>query len=121
MNSNTSNMLLWNARGLYPKSNQMKVPFLSEFAEQTKPLFICVTESHLSDEILPAEIHIENYTMHRTDRVNRERGGVGIYVPDRLTCTVLYSKSNSVCKTLILNEIELNIVICLIYRPPDCK
>ena len=97
------------------------MPFLSEHAIETSPLFMCVTESHLTDEILTAEVQIEDYTLHRTDRLNRSGGGVCIYLPDKLTCTVLYSKSNSVCETLILKEINLDIVICLMYRPPDCK
>ena len=97
------------------------MPFLSEHAVETSPLFMCVTESHLTDEILTAEVQIEDYTLHRTDRLNRSGGGVCIYLPDKLTCTVLYSKSNSVCETLILKEINLDIVICLMYRPPDCK
>jgi exonuclease III len=117
----TSNIVLWNVRGLNPKSNQTKVPFLSELAQESNPLFICLTETHLADEILPAEICISNYTMHRTDRAIREGGGVGIYVQDRQTSAVLHSNSNSVCEILIVKIISLNIIVCLIYRPPDCK
>ena len=113
--------ILWNIRGVNPKSNQTKVPFLSELADQTNPLFITLIESKLSDEILPAEIYIPNYSIHRTDRAHREGGGVCLYLQDRFTIKLLYSDSNSVCETLIVKVISLDLIICSIYRPPDCK
>lgn len=120
------NVVLWNARGLNPKSNQTKVPYLSELCSESQALFMCITESHLTDDILTAEVHIENYDIYRTDRkINKEikskGGGVCIYVKDKFPCSVLFSESNSVCETLILKVAHLNLVICGIYRPCDCK
>lgn len=115
-------MILWNARGLNPKSNQTKVPYLGELSLEDEALFILVTESQLSEDILEAEVHIKDYTIYRTDRGNdRSGGGVCIYVQDRFPCSVLHTESNSVCETLIIKVTPLNLVLCLIYRPPDCK
>ena len=117
-------MILWNARGLNPKSNQTKVPYLGELSLEDEALFILVTESHLSEDILEAEVHIKDYTIYRADRGNdRSGGGVCIYVQDRFPCSVLHTESNSVCETLIIiiKVTPLNLVLCLIYRPPDCK
>lgn len=111
---------MWNIRGLYPNSNQSKVPFLNELSKESNPLFFCITETHLNADILEAEINIQDYTVARTDRSNRDGGGVCIYIQDRLTSTVLYTNSNSVCEILIVKIISINLVICLVYRPPDC-
>ena len=118
-----SGMIMWNIRGVYPKSNQTKVPFLNELSKQSKckPLAIFIIESHLDEDILDAEIHIPGYSLTRTDRAERECGGVCMYMEDRFASTVLYSNSNTVCETLIVKIVSINLVICLIYRPPNCK
>ncbi|KAK3886933.1 hypothetical protein Pcinc_008942 [Petrolisthes cinctipes] len=36
-----------NIQGLYPKSNQSKVPFLNELSIEEDPMFIALTETHL--------------------------------------------------------------------------
>ena len=41
--------------------NRTKVPYLGELSLESDPLFICLTETHLSEDILPAEVHINNY------------------------------------------------------------
>lgn len=104
-----------------PKANQTKVPFLSELSIESKALFMCITETHLSNDEFDAEIHIQNYTIYRTDRKERDGGGVCIYAQDKLTCSVILSESNTICDILILKEQSLNLVVCLIYRPPNCK
>lgn len=116
-------MFMWNIRGIYPKTNQTKVPFLNELSKQSKckPIAMAIIESHLSEDILDAEINIPGYSLSRTDRAQRERGGVCMYIDDDFASTVLHSLSNSVCETLILKIVSINLVICLMYRPPDCK
>ena len=44
-----------------------------------------------------------------------------MYIQDKLTSTVLYTNTNAVCEILIVKVVSINLVICLIYRPPDCK
>ena len=116
-------MFMWNIRGIYPKANQTKVPFLNDLSKQSKckPIAMGIVESHLTEDILDAEINIPGYTLSRTDRAQRERGGVCMYIDDDFASTVLHSLSNSVCETLILKIVSINLVICLMYRPPDCK
>lgn len=116
-----SGMIMLNINGLYPKSNQTKVPFLCELSKQSKPLFMFIMESHLNADILDADIDIDGYTVTRTDRADCDHGGVCIYIQDRLASTVLYTNSNTVCEILILKIVSLDLVLCLMYRPPDCK
>lgn len=54
-----STFIYSNIRGLYPKTNQAKVPMLKETAHQEDALFLALTETHLNRGYLDAEIHIE--------------------------------------------------------------
>ncbi|MPC57096.1 hypothetical protein E2C01_051069 [Portunus trituberculatus] len=55
-------------RGLYPRCNQNKVLLLQEITEQDKLSFIALKETHLHEEIIDAEININNFSIYRTDR-----------------------------------------------------
>ena len=46
---------------------------------------ISLTESHLCDEIFDSEIQLEGWSHVRSDRRNRQGGGVITYVKDHLT------------------------------------
>ena len=76
-----------NIQGLYPKTNQTKIPFLQDLA--------CITETHLNEAILDAEIQLSNYTIYREDRKGRSHGGVCTYVRNDLVATVSYKDSNA--------------------------
>ena len=48
--------LYMNIRGLYPRNNKTKVAYLSDLATESKAPFLAITESHLSADVLSAEI-----------------------------------------------------------------
>ena len=109
-----------NIRGLYPKSDQSKIPYLSDLAMQTNAPFICLTETHLTPNILDAEISISGYYLFRSDRKDRSHGGVAIYVRKDLAVKTAVNDSNSFCDSLILHIPQLNLVLMNVYRPPNC-
>ena len=109
-----------NIRGLYPKSDQSKIPYLADLARESNSPFICLTETHLSPEILEAKILIKGYNLFRSDRLNRTHGGVCIYVRKDLAVKSEIGDSNSFCDSLILQIPQLNLIISNIYRPPNC-
>ena len=109
-----------NIRGLYPKSDKSKVPYLADLAKETNAPFICITESHLNPEILDAEISIPGYDVFRSDRVGRSHGGVVSYVRKDFVVKSKLKDSNSFCDSLILHIPQLNLVLANIYRPPNC-
>ena len=88
-------------------------------ARLSNPLSIVLTESHLSDNILSAEVSIPGYTLYRSDRVGRTHGGTCSYVRDDLATQLLLSCSNSVCESLVLKVKTLDLLLVTIYRPPD--
>ena len=78
-----------------------------------------LTESHLNDSVLSAEVSIPGYTLYRSDREGRTHGGTCIYVRNDLATQVLLSHSNSVCESLVLKVKTMNVIMISIYRPPD--
>lgn len=82
-----------------------------------------ITESHLNDSILDAEIHIAGYTPFRQDRIGRIKGGTIIYVKDTLASntSIIYQHCNTVVECIALHIKSMNCVVVGIYRPPDCK
>lgn len=110
-----------NIRGLYPKSNQTKIPMLKEMAHEDKLLFMTFTESHLNSDHLDAEINIANYTVFRADRKIRKNGGVITYVKSEVAATTekLVEYSNGTVEMLALKLTNLNLILITVYRPPN--
>lgn len=87
-------------------------------------LFLMLTETWLNNH-LDAELHVENYTLFRADRTRvkkksgRNSGGVAIYLRNDLTATSLLEDSFDGIEVKIIFIKTLNLVICVIYRPPD--
>ena len=69
-----------NIRGLFPKSNQNKIPVLRELAIDENRDILALTETHLNNDILNAEISMQNYTIYTADRIARSHGGVALYI-----------------------------------------
>ena len=85
----------------------------------SNPLSIVLTETHLSDSVLSAEVSIPGYALFRSDRESRTHGGTCIYVRNDLATQVLACHSNSVCETLVLKVKTLDLILVSVYRPPD--
>ena len=66
-----------------------------------------------------AEVHIEDFTLFRTDRRFRSRGGVEAYLRSELMCKLVASYSNGVCETVLMKCKKLDTIIITVYRPPD--
>ena len=111
-------VLYWNIRGLLPQSNKTKVCYLRDLARLSTPLGIVLTETHLSDSVLSAEVSILGYTLYRSDRQGRTHGGTCVYVRDDLAAQLLLSHSNSVCESLVVKVKTLDLILVTIYRPP---
>ena len=111
-----------NIQGLYPKSNQSKVPFLRELAAEEDPMFIALTETHLR-EVREAQINIYNYTTFEVDRETQSHGGVILYIRNDLAATTktVLAVSNGEVELIIVHILPMNIMIINCYRPPQCS
>jgi hypothetical protein len=108
-----------NIRGLYLKSNKIKIKYLRDLAESSDSAMIILTETHLSPYILDAEISLgSNWIMYRADREGRTHGGCAVYVRRDLVNDLVTSHSNSYCDTLAVKVNTLETLIIVNYRPP---
>lgn len=63
---------------------------------------------------------IEGMNVYRSDRQERERGGVVTYLRENLAVASEHKHSNAYCDTLGLHIPELDLALLTIYRPPGC-
>ena len=68
---------------------------------------------------MDSEIWIPNYNLFRCDREIRSSGGVGLYIKEELACTELLNSTNEVVEVLGIKVENINLIIVLIYKPPD--
>ena len=82
---------------------------------------MCLTESHLSPNIQESEVYIEGWQTIRSDRSNRQGGGVIVYINDHMAPSFELSHDNDTCNIVNVYISEIDTAIMTIYRPPDCK
>ena len=108
-----------NIRGLYPLKDRTKVSYLRDLAGESLAPFIAVQETHLTVEILSAEVQIPVYTLYRSDREGgRSHGGCALYCREDLTVTERFKYSNNCCESQVMEIKELELILINIYRPP---
>lgn len=113
-----------NIEGLIPRRKRYKIKMLEEIGAEYNGALICVTESHLRNEIRDAEIEMKGYEMYRADRANdRKKGGVVIYARDDIVkdTQMLTKGSNGEIEHVILYINTWKIFLCCMYRPPRCS
>lgn len=118
INVNTLSPLLYaNIQGL-KSSRTNKVPFIQGLLEEGNAFLAALTETHIKDHD-NSEVWIPGYNLHRSDRKHRTCGGVALYIKDSLVSTEILSHSNEVVEVLGVKIESLNLVVILMYRPPD--
>ena len=97
-----------------------KVKHLEALLREEKINILCLQETWLRDDILEAEVHIDEFRTYRQDRGGRRKGGgVVTYVSTDLTVTQEESYTNGVCDVIYVEIEELNLGIINLYRPPS--
>ena len=89
-------------------------------------LFIALTETWLSNHSDP-ELAIKGYSLFRSDRKRkksnrgRSSGGVAIYMKEDVAThfKVKLQYSNGVNELLVLDSVQSNTIIAVVYRQPD--
>ena len=116
-----TNIKCLNVRGLALISNKVKVNLIEDLLEHDNSIGIILSETWLDESICNAEIQMENFMLFRSDRSNRQRGGVALYLRKELNAKLVSAFSNSVVETLIVTCKKLNTIFISIYRPPSTK
>ena len=103
--------------GPFVKKNE-KVKFLRDQCIEETPLFLAFAETYLKEWVKDAEIEIEGYAHETSHRINRDGGGVIIYIRKDLTYQILISESDEMCSMVAVYLNELNLIVFMVYRPP---
>ena len=90
-------------------------------ASESNSVFMIMTESHLTVDVMDAEVSVPGYELYRADRAVRSHGGVMVYVRTDLSSQLVASHSNSYCETVVVKVKTLNTLLLCVYRPPDCS
>ena len=114
-------ILLLNTNRLITPSGRSKSPFLWDQAQLNNSLMVGVTESWLSDQHADAEVNIHGFSILRSDRKNREGGGVVLFLRDDITGDVLAQFDNGTCEMIIVMVHQLDTVVTVCYRPPNTR
>lgn len=61
---------------------------IEHFINSENPLILCLTETHLTENIDDREVIIENYNLVRLDSLSRATGGVLLYIKNHLKFVV---------------------------------
>ena len=93
-----------------------KIKFLQDQCVEEKPYFLGFAETCLKNWVKEAEIKI-GYSYESSNRINRDGGGVIIYVRNDLTYQTLISTSDEMCSMVSIHINELNLIVFMIYRP----
>ena len=110
-----------NVQGLYHRTCKTKKGLIGDILKETNSMFFAMSETHLTADILSAEIQIDGYSLYRSDRKLRKCGGVGMYVRNDLGSCVEGTFCNDICEGLIVKLEKIKIIVITCYRPPTCS
>ena len=106
-----------NVRGLALTSSKAKVNIIEDSLEMDNSIGIFLTETWLDESIYDAEIQMNNFNIHRSDRKSRQRGGAAIYLRKELNSKTFSIFSNMThikpfldfyfCQTMYLSNIAI--------------
>ena len=111
-----------------PKSNKQKykIQAIQEKIHNSDSYvpFAVITETHWEDEILDAELTINNYNLYRADRINNRnlpwtKGGTAIYMHEDIAVNHKEVYSDTKCESLCLKNNDINFILVSVYKPPN--
>ncbi len=111
MTGNCVKVYYANCCSIYNKIAELKTIAYNEACE-----VLCLTETHLNSDIEDAEIFIENYTIFRCDRKDRDKGGSIIYVHNNIPCSSITNFECNDSLAILLALPNYHLAIACIYR-----
>ena len=123
MNASYSIKLL-NIQGVTPgisSSQRWKFPFLSDYVKSSlvKPCIVALTETWLDPCNSDAQIYLENFNVFRSDRNNRERGGVLLYIREDIIIASHDVYDDLFCQGLFCISHTSKLMVCCAYKPQN--
>ena len=119
-----SSFVLLNAQGITPQatsSQRWKLPFLLDTLEENGSNFIpfiSITETWLKSYVSDSQIAIDSYSSFRSDREKIQRGGVLLYVHNRLPVSNVVTYDDGCCEAVMCTLSSIDTILVTVYRPP---
>lgn len=95
---------------------------LNHFIMQHKPNVVCLTETRLTEDIEDDEVHIDGYTVVRTNSNSRHTGGVMFYISNNLVYQITDSvivNMNYWVSAIVIKVCNISVNIVGVYRSPS--
>ena len=98
----------------------IKVPLFRALLATEKPEIVGITETwiHTNTRDFEGEFEIPGYKTFKKDRLDREGGGVMLYVRGHLDPVECKIETEHEMVGVVLNKLEKKLHIYLVYRPP---
>ena len=106
-------LLFSNCRSLVCQMDELQVLV----ANNSPPTIIALAETWLDNTILPCELSLPSYSLHRRDR-DRHGGGVAIYTHNSLPVCSVTSHPTEEMLSVAIDTTSGCLLVCAIYRPP---
>ena len=113
------NVFLINVRSLIDEKRRRN---LSDFVAKNSIDILFLTETWLTEDFTDAELYLNGYTLHRSDRPptksgSSSHGGVLIAVNDKFTFTPLVSFTGCIASGTV-SDGNVSIFVAAVYNPP---
>lgn len=110
-------IILLNSQGFIRHKDEIE-----EFIIGKKPTIICLTETHVTDEIGDTELKIDNYKLVRCNSSNSRTGGLLTYIREQIQYNII--KIKEIEKNIWISIVKLigihqGIVVCNVYHSPN--
>ena len=111
----TSRVFYTNCGSLKNKINEFRT-----ISEIHRCAVICLTETHLSQDIFDAEVYINNYNIFRSDRSDgHEKGGSCIYVHNSYACNLIDTFEAPDSIAIMIDFSNFKLILACVYRSPS--
>ena len=101
--------------------DRSKVKQVEDLTQLHRPVAVVLSETWLTDDVCDAELSIKDYIIYRSDRSERTRGGVCIYVHQTLVSNLVGKFDNHYVESLTVSIADINTIIVGVYRPPGTR
>ena len=110
-----------NVSGLITAGSRETLKLIENYTNNDKIILMNFTETWL-DKKIREEADLEGFNTYRCDRTSEiARGGVAIYLYDKLETGQKWEKRNNKCEMVGIEIKEIQTTNFVIYRPPDTK
>lgn len=87
-----------------------------------KPLALCLTETHITEDILDQELIIENYNVYRCNSNSKHTGGILLYVYQEISVKLIENMAKNYEYWFLYVRLKVNsslYELCMYYRSPS--